>query len=180
MDGIILLILLIVGVPIALFIWFAVKASNAEHAASQAADAIHHLRGRLEAIDRELLRLRQQVDAKPMERTIELPPASAHKPIFVPPSPVVQPVVPTPSAPSPPPEPVVSEPAVTPEPPPEVEPEPAPAFTAPATPVPPPPQLVLPPTLPPRFVPPPPPPPPQEPRMPSIDWEQFMGVKLFA
>jgi uncharacterized membrane protein len=172
MDGVILLVLLILGGPIALFIWLVFKASNAERAASQAMDAVQNLRVRLENIDAEFRRLRQQVDSQPVERTVEPPPAPAHRPTIALVRPPAAPAAPSPAAPVSPPAPVVPEPIVTPAPPPA----PAPVFAAPARPVLPPPPVV-PPIAPPR---PEPPPPLPEPRMPSIDWEQFMGVKLFA
>jgi len=169
MDGIILLVLLILAVPIALFIWLVVKASDAERAASQAVDAVQNLRARLENVDAELHRLRQQVDSKPVERASEPAPTPAHHPTIALVRPGAAPIAPPPAVP---PKPIAPQPVVTPAPPPMSQPAPAPAFASPARPVPPPPPIV-PPVAPPRFVPP-------EPQMPSIDWEQFMGVKLFA
>ena len=177
-GGIVLLVLLILGVPIALFIWLAVKSSNAEQAASQAIEALRNLRVRLDNLDREVIRLRQQVESKPLERTIAPARASTPRPAADTPPPAAAPVVPAPVfTPVPPPEPVVELPEPVATPPPRVEPEPVPvpafAEVESAPPAPP----IVPPVEPPRPM---APPPPSGPMIPAIDWEQFMGVKLFA
>lgn len=107
------------------------------------------------------------------------PPAPAPKPAAPPAPPSVVPAAPVESKP-----PAAAAPAPKPRPAaPSPTPAPTPAPTVPPTPPvrpvrPSPPPLPVPP--PPRLPVPPPPPRPVLPALPHIDWEQFMGAKLFA
>ncbi|HVM62198.1 MAG TPA: DUF2339 domain-containing protein [Verrucomicrobiae bacterium] len=180
MDGIILLVLLVLAVPIGVIIWLAVKATDAHRTALAALGVFERLHARLESLENEVAQLREQLRAKPAEPPPAEPPPPPHperkislvRPTAPPAAPSTPWVLPPPVA-----RPVVAPPVAAQAPEPTPEPVPATASTEPPEPEPPPP-----PVLPPPLAPPEPEPvlPPSGPQFPAIDWEQFMGVKLFA
>ncbi len=141
MDGIALILLFVLGIPIALFIWFAVKATAA-------ARGVRELESRLDLLHDDVRSLRRELRGRE--------PAAPVTPAPVPP-PVVRPTPPARAE--------------------RLEIEDVyhekPEAAKPST-VPPP----IPSAAPPKIS---PPGPVAEPvRLPAFDWEQFMGVKLFA
>ena len=124
--------LLVVGAPLAFFIWLTVKATRADRVAAQAMERVHELQTRLDRLDlaRPPLPLEPREPSQTTART-RVPPPVVLPPTVVPIPPVVpRPVIPV--APVPPRVPA------------------APPLAAPAA------------------------------AAPAINWEQFMGVKLFA
>jgi uncharacterized membrane protein len=156
-GGIVLIILLVIGVPLVVAIWLITRAI-------QAGNEISELSRRLGTMEVELSRLKEHRQPESAYRPIKsaaaetaTAPESAKSFASPPPEPEtapppLPPVFTTPPS-TPPPEPSTASP-------PSLEPEPA--FAESATPPP------LPQTLPPRET------------SPGINWEQFMGVKLFA
>jgi uncharacterized membrane protein len=157
MEGVILVLLLVLGVPIALFIWFGTKASRADRGVRELEARFASLQYQLDALRNEL-RNREQVGATP-------PP----KPVSTPITPLIRPTTfrPPMEKPLPPAEPVpvpeteeseaVPPPIVAPVSQPSSSPwdNSAPVYERPAVSAP-------------------------KVSLPSINWEQFMGVKLFA
>jgi hypothetical protein len=158
-GGIVLIILIVLGVPLAVAIWLIVRAVTASN-------DIRNLSSRVNELEYELMRLRKERETAPEAQPAKSAAAEvaatleATKPVVVPPPPPI----PEPAAPKPPvyvaPPPLVPEPIA-----PVIEPalEPEPALQESATP-PPIPEMVQPARAP----------------SPGINWEQFMGVKLFA
>jgi hypothetical protein len=157
MEGVILVLLLVLGVPIALFIWLGIRASRADRGVRELEARFVSLQYQLDALRREVSG-RQEVGTAP------------------PPKPVSTPVAPVaPATPTPPPirEPV---PEAVPT---DAEEEPETVDGSPSS---------MPPSLQPAAsswdesgaIEEPPTAREPQPSLPSIDWEQFMGVKLFA
>jgi len=157
MEGlVVLLVLLLLGVPLALAIWLITRAI-------QASRRIEEVSARVARLERELGELKKESQPAPEQRAptgitrIDLPPAV---------------VAPKPA------EPVTELPAATITAPPPPLPTPAPAAALRPEPV-----LAsasVPAATPPPITQPVPPPAPPRPTLPAINWEQFMGVKLFA
>jgi type II secretory pathway pseudopilin PulG len=143
MEMIPVVVLVVLGVPIALAVWLIVRAI-------QARGRIEELSFRLSELEAEVIRLkRDQAPAKPAEpapKPMSAPVAATIKVAEVPPIPPL----PKPVA--------ASKPVVPPQLPPIVAPPPVSAAPTPPRPAPAPPR----------------------PTVPAINWEQFMGVKLFA
>jgi hypothetical protein len=153
-PGIVLVILVILGIPLALAIWLIARAVSA-------GNRIGELSRRLGMLESEMMRLRREAErqsakspepatvSSPARRVVET--ISASRPEIIRPAP----------APVPPPKPVVPEPAIPPLPSREMAPpvKTAEAFAKP---------------LPPPHV------EPAHQPAPKINWEQFMGVKGFA
>src|SRR5262245_17919112 len=156
MAGIVLLIAFVVGVPILLAIWLIVRAIDAQK-------KLEELASRLALLERKLHDFRQQSAPRMAEETA---PISAPKQRPEP--------APVPAKPVPVPPPLVAEPAVLPS--------AIPTLPTPAPPV----EVVSPAAPPPIPKPSQPAPAPLIPKlapMPqflSPNWEQFMGVKMFA
>lgn len=152
-GGIVLIILLVLGVPIVVAIWLIARAV-------QAGNRLDEISQRLRSLELELSQLKK-----------ERQPPSIPAPV-VPPQPA--PIQPAPKAPvsqppPPAPETIPRPPVFTP---PLIPPQPQPAFTRPHTPEPKP-VATAPVTSPPVME-------PIRETSPGINWEQFMGVKLFA
>ncbi|HUZ06925.1 MAG TPA: DUF2339 domain-containing protein, partial [Candidatus Paceibacterota bacterium] len=153
-PGIVLVILVILGIPLALAIWLIARAVSAEN-------RIGELSRRLGMLESEMMRLRREAErqsakspepatvSSPARRVVET--ISASRPEIIRPAP----------APVPPPKPVVPEPAIPPLPSREMAP---PVKTA---------EAFAKPLPPPRVE-------PAHQPAPKINWEQFMGVKGFA
>ena len=141
MEMIPVVVLVVLGVPIALAVWLIVRAV-------QAKGRIEELSFRLSELEAEVIRLKRE-SAKPAEpapKPMPMPVAATIKVAEVPPVPPL-------------PKPVAApKPVVPPQPPPVVAPLPVSAAPTPPRPGP----AALHPTV------------------PAINWEQFMGVKLFA
>ncbi|HEY1489568.1 MAG TPA: DUF2339 domain-containing protein, partial [Verrucomicrobiae bacterium] len=153
-GGIVFIILIVLGVPLAVAIWLIVRAVTA-------GNEIRNLSSRVNELEYELIRLRKERQAEPESRPAKSAAAEvaatleATKPVAPPPLP------PEPVAPKPPvyvaPPPLMPEPIA-----PAVEPaiEPEPAFKGSA-----------PPPIPAR---------PSRAPSPAINWERFLGVKMFS
>ena len=136
-PGIILVVLIILGIPVALAIWLIVRAISAKN-------RIEELSDRLIALESEIIRLKREKEPPqpvkpvpaPQPQIIATPPAALSKPTVAP------------------------QPVVSPQLPPVVTPSSLPTTTAPPKRA----RIFAPPPLPP----------------PRINWEQFMGVKMFA
>lgn len=152
MEGfVVLLVLLILGVPVGITIWLIVRAVSARQ-------RIDELSRRVGELELDLHRLKSETKpttAAPEETRAETSATPAVTPAPATPKPVAPPPLPTPQL----------VPVFTP--PPGTAPELA-AATAPPK------------ALPPPIAQPKPAPPPSKPALPTINWEQFMGVKLFA
>ncbi len=155
MEGIILLVLLIIGGAIALVVWLIARAIGAKQ-------GLDELRQRLGSVEREVARLKPGPAATPAEATPAALMAAVSAPAPVqsapsapaaaptqaaPPQFVAQPVTPSPA---PPPIPPATKPSPALPRPPAIQPAPEPALA------------------------------PVRPLVPAINWEQFMGVKLLA
>jgi uncharacterized membrane protein len=132
--GWVVLILLIVGTPIAIIVWLGVKATRA-------ASAVVELRSRLDRLESELRVLRRERESRPDVAA----------------APTVEPPRPAPAAAAPLP-PVATLPPIP--------------VAAPPPPLKPPPEIVRPPPRVEEVE--------ERRELPAINWEQFMGVKLFA
>jgi len=141
MEMIPVVVLVVLGVPIALAVWLIVRAV-------QARGHLEELSFRLSELEAEVIRLKQE-PAKPAEPAPKPAPAPVAATIKVAEVPPIPPL-PKPVA--------VSKPVVPPQPPPIVAPPPVSAAPTPPRPAPAAPR----------------------PSAPAINWEQFMGVKLFA
>ncbi len=130
-SGIVLVVLVILGIPIALGVWLIVRAISTRN-------RIEELSDRLVALESEIIRLKRE---KESPKPVESAPAPAPQPKNVTPAPIEPP-----------------QPVITPLRPPVAT--PPPVFVAP--------------------VPPRPAPIPLPKPKPAINWEQFMGVKMFA
>lgn len=158
-GGIGLLILLILGVPILVAIWLISRAI-------QASNRIEELSQRLRSLEAELLRLKKEREAAP---AAEYHPIAIAEVPQAKPSPEPEPAKPAPTPP--PPEIVRPPPVLTPPP---IPPQPEPVFAQTSAPKPQPAAAQAART-----------PPVMEPYVPAreaprINWEQFLGVKLFA
>ncbi|MGA2179355.1 MAG: DUF2339 domain-containing protein [Verrucomicrobiota bacterium] len=141
MEMIPVVVLVVLGVPIALAVWLIVRAV-------QARGHLEELSFRLSELEAEVIRLKQE-PAKPAEPAPKPAPAPVAATIKVAEVPPIPPL-PKPVA--------VPKPVVPPQPPPIVAPPPVSAAPTPPRPAPAAPR----------------------PSAPAINWEQFMGVKLFA
>jgi hypothetical protein len=155
MEGYVILILLLIGAPIAAGIWLIVRAIGARQ-------SIDELRGRIRSLELEVIRLKEGTGRAPTAAPVarEMPAAAAPAPV----EPAQRPPHATPAQPAPP---QIRPEIVT------VSPAPPPIPVA-AKAVPPPPSLPgieLKPR--PVFE-------PARKVVPAINWEQFMGVKLLA
>jgi len=146
-GGIVIIILLVLGVPLALAIWLIVRAV-------QAGTHLDEISRRLGFLEAEVLRLKKEREARPESRPISAVP---HTPESTPAKPIEPPIVPHPVSPRP----FVPPHILTQPEPAFVKSEPARAESAAAPPVM---ETVQ---------------PVREPA-PRINWEQFMGVKMFA
>src|SRR6185369_13484136 len=151
-PAIALIVLLVLGVPLALAIWLIVRAVAAKNRINELSDRLH-------VLEVELIHLRQE-----KERAKTASPATSPTPAAPPPKPSETPkppvpAIPTPSAPKPPP-PISTVPPQAPV--------PKPAAALPKPPI----VSAIP--IDPLKMPPSPKP------APAINWEQFMGVKGFA
>jgi hypothetical protein len=136
-SGIVIIVLAVLGIPIALAIWLIVRAVSAKN-------RIEELSDRLVALESEIIRLKRE---KESPKPVESAPAPAPQPRIVTPAPVA------------PPQPVVTpQPVILPLRPPVATPPPIFVASVPSRPAP----IPLP-----------------KPK-PAINWEQFMGVKMFA
>ena len=90
MEGVILVLLLVLGVPIALFIWFGTKASRADRGVRELEVRFASLQYQLDALRNEL-RNREQVAAAPPPKPISIPVARVAPAIPTPP-PIREPV----------------------------------------------------------------------------------------
>lgn len=161
-GGIVLIIFLILGVPLAVAIWLIVRAVQAKR-------LIGELWRRLDFLEREVLRLKKEREPR-TEAPEYQPTAPAPLRTEAPPEPETLKAVVPPIAPKP--EPAAQPPVVTPPP---VMPQPEPVF-AKSQPAEPEPVHAEAGAAPPLVR---PVPQPRKPA-PGINWEQFMGVKLFA
>ncbi len=158
---------LIVAILVVVVIWLLFKVNRAGNRADEASHRSIELSSRLSLLEREILRLREQV-ARPPDQ-----PAETHPMLTPQPTPSLPPALLQARAPATPPEAAIpTTPAsATPRQPPPFIPPTAPAPVAAGI------TSEHPLTLP--AIPPLPPPSPR-PSLPAINWEQFMGVKLFA
>ena len=131
-----LLVILVLGVPVALAIWLVVRAVRAN-------GRLEELSDRLQTLENEIFRLKRDIKPPAPEAAPAPHPASQPSIITPPPIPASQPVIVPPPA--------------------SFNPVPPPIFAG-SPPLPPPPR---PSASPPKAI-------------PAINWEQFMGVKLFA
>jgi hypothetical protein len=160
-PSVILIILLVVGTPLALAIWLVVRAVSA-------GNRIEELSRRIQTLERELLRLRPEAEAV-RRPPVVAPAAAASRTEARPPAPPPQPEPPAhiPAAVRPAPQPAPTPPVA---PPPLAAPSRAMAMAqAVSAPQPPP---MAPPTAKTEA--------PSQPPTAGVNWEQFMGVKLFA
>ncbi len=158
MELIPVVVMVVLGLPAALAIWLIVRAISTKN-------QLEALSGRLSTVESELFQLKRE-----RESALQVGPKSAPETeIAVPPVFSPSPVIPSQPAIPPPVRPMVVPPLVR-------EP-PIPAGSAGASPY-----RVAPPPVwgPPTSAPPVPAPEPARPAIPSVSWEQFMGVKLFA
>jgi uncharacterized membrane protein len=138
-PGIIFVVLVILGIPIALAIWLIVRALSAKNRIEEVSD-------RLIALESEIIRLKRE---KEPPQPVEPVPAPAPQPKIITPPAIA---TPEPTVPA--------QPVISPQLPPVVPPPPISITTTP-------------PKRAPVFE------PPRQPA-PKINWEQFMGVKMFA
>lgn len=161
MEGlVVLLILLILGLPIGIGIWLIARAVNSGHRLDTLSQRLHEL-------EMEFVHLKREVETRPLateeakpETTGTVAEPTAPEPEIILPKPAEPPPIPSPE-----PEPII----------PPWQPEPI-LSTAeesiPAEPTPPRVEAQVPPVTKPHVAP--------RPSEPTINWEQFMGVKMFA
>ena len=155
MEGYIILILLLIGIPIALVIWLIARAVGA-------GQSIDEIRRRLGSLESEVSRLKRGIGHAPPAEAVprEMPSVAATaaaqvaqpEPVTAPAQPAPPRIAPerVPAAPAPPPIAVPAAPVSAPRLAPGIMPEPRPALE------------------------------PARTLVPAINWEQFMGVKLLA